>query len=178
VDLGAALAFGVTGALGALAGSRLTPLVSPRALLLSFAALMLVVGGLMLRRSDGLAPGRRNRAAVPLAGLAVGTLTGFLGVGGGFLVVPALVLLARLEMNVAVVTSLLVIAVNAAAGFLGHVQREPPPLALTASFTSVAIAGALAGSRLAGRVAAARLRRAFAVLVILVGLGLVARNLG
>jgi uncharacterized membrane protein YfcA len=178
VDLGAALAFGVTGALGALAGSRLTPLGSPRALLLSFAALMLVAGGLMLRRSDGLAPGRRHRAAVPLAGLAVGTLTGCLGVGGGFLVVPALVLLARLEMNVAVGTSLLVIAVNAAAGFLGHVQREPPPLALTASFTAVAIAGALAGSRLAGRVAAARLRRAFAVLVILVGLGLVARNLG
>jgi uncharacterized membrane protein YfcA len=178
VDWGAALGFGVTGALGALAGSRLTALVPPRTLLLLFALLMLVVGSLMRRPGPGLAPGRRHPAAVPVAGLVVGALTGFLGVGGGFLIVPALVLLARLEMPAAVGTSLVVIAVNAAAGLVGHAGRELPPPGLTAGFTAVAVAGALAGSRLVGRVPPERLRRGFAALVILIGLALVARNLG
>lgn len=178
VDLAAALGFGVTGALGALGGARLTPLVAPRTLLLAFALLMLVVGSLMLRRGAGPAPGRRHPLTVPVAGLAVGVLTGFLGVGGGFLIVPALVLLAHLEMPVAVGTSLLVIAVNAAAGLAGHVGRDPPPLALTSAFTAIAIGGALLGSRLARRVSPARLRRGFAALVILVGLALAAGNLG
>jgi len=178
VDLRAAVAFGVTGALGALGGARLTPLVPPRTLLLLFALLMLVVGSLMLRPGGGPVPGRRHPLAVPVAGLGVGVLTGFLGVGGGFLIVPALVLLARLEMPRAVGTSLLVIAINAAAGLLGQAGREPPPLGLTAAFTGIAVAGALAGSRLAGRVSPARLRRGFAALVILVGIALVVRNLG
>ena len=150
----------------------------PRTLLLAFALLMLVVGSLMLRPGAGPVPGRRHPAAAPVAGLGVGVLTGFLGVGGGFLIVPALVLLARLEMPVAIGTSLVVIAVNAAAGLVGHLGGEPPPLGLTASFTAIAIAGALLGSRLAGRLPPARLRRGFAALVILVALALVARNLG
>lgn len=178
VDLGAAVGFGLTGALGAVAGARLTPLVPPRTLLLLFALLMLVVGSLMLRPGPGPVPGQRHPLAVPLAGLGVGVLTGFLGVGGGFLIVPALVLLARLEMPRAVGTSLLVIAVNAAAGLLSHLGREPLPLGLVAGFTGIAIAGAMVGSRLAGRVAPARLRRGFAALVILVGIALVVRNLG
>lgn len=178
VDSGAALGFGLTGVVGALVGAQLTPLVPPRTLLLVFALLMLLVGSLMLRPGRGPIPGRRHPLGVPLAGLGVGLLTGFLGVGGGFLIVPALVLLARLEMPVAVGTSLLVIAVNAAAGLVGHLGREPPPLGLTAAFTLVASGGALLGSRLAGRVPALRLRRGFAALVILVGLALVARNLG
>jgi len=176
VDARAAIAFGVTGAVGAAAGARLTPLVGGRGLLLLFALVMLSAGGLMLRPA---APSARARHpwAVPLAGLSVGVLTGFLGVGGGFLVVPALALLARLEMPVAVGTSLAVIAVNAAAGLAGHLGRGELRGGLTLAFTAAAVAGALAGSRLAGRARPAALRRGFALLVILVGLALLIGNL-
>jgi len=114
--------------------------------------------------------------AVPAAGFGVGLLTGFLGVGGGFLIVPALTLLARLPIHRAIGTSLLVIAANSAAGLLGHLGRGAMPLALTAAFTAVAALGALAGVGMASSLDPARLRRAFAVFVILVGLFLLARN--
>jgi uncharacterized membrane protein YfcA len=111
-----------------------------------------------------------------VAGFGVGLLTGFLGVGGGFLIVPALTLFARLPIHAAVGTSLLVIAANSGAGLAGHLGRGEVPLGLTAAFTAAAAAGALAGVRVAGALDPLRLRRAFAVFVILVGLLLLAKN--
>ena len=178
VDLRAAALFGAAGVLGAPLGAQATHAVAPRVLLLLFAALMLTVGALMLR---GPGPEQREAArprplAVPVAGLGVGLLTGFLGVGGGFLIVPALTLLAGLPIHRAVGTSLFVIAANSAAGLLGHLGQGEIPLALTAAFTAVAALGALAGVRMASSLDPFRLRRAFAVLVVLVGLSLLARN--
>jgi uncharacterized protein len=114
-------------------------------------------------------------AAVPrglkiaAAATGVGLLTGFFGVGGGFVIVPALVLALGFEMPVAVGTSLLVIAINSAAALAvrlgGHVHLAWPLLGV---FTVTALAGALAGSRVASRVGASRLTAAFAVLLIAV----------
>lgn len=178
VDLRAGALFGGAGMLGAPLGAQATHAVAPRVLLLLFAALMVTVGTLMLRRGApaGHARPSPHRAAVPAAGFAVGLLTGFLGVGGGFMVAPALTLLAGLPIHVAVGTSLVVIAANCAAGLAGHLGRGEMPLGLTVAFSAVAAAGALAGGRLAAALDPARLRRAFAVFVILVGLLLVARN--
>lgn len=178
VDLKAAALFGGSGMLGAPLGAQATHAVSPRVLMLLFAGLMIAVGGLMLRagRRGGPPASRRHPVAVPAAGFGVGLLTGFLGVGGGFLIVPALTLLAGLPIHAAVGTSLLVIAANSAAGLAGHVGRGEVPLGLTAAFTAAAAAGALVGVRLAGVLEPGRLRRAFAVFVILVGLLLLARN--
>ena len=178
VDLRAAALFGGAGMLGAPLGAQATHAVAPRVLLLLFAALMLAVGGLMLRGKAGARPGtpRPHPVAVPTAGFGVGLLTGFLGVGGGFLIVPALTLLARLPIHAAVGTSLLVIAANSAAGVLGHLRQGEMPLGLTAAFTASAALGALAGVRLASSLDPARLRRAFAVFVVLVGLFLLAKN--
>lgn len=181
VDLRAGALFGVAGMLAAPLGARASHLVSPRVLLVSFAALLVGVGALMLR-DDRAGPARDHprasppRLAAPLAGLGVGWLTGFLGIGGGFLIVPALTLLARVQLGAALGTSLLVIAANAGAGLLSHVRRVPPPLGLTAAFTACAVAGALAGVRLASGLEPARLRRAFALFVIAVGLVLLAKN--
>jgi len=175
VDLRVAGTFGATGMVGAFLGSRLTHLVADPVLLLSFAALMLVVGASML---SGIADRLGTRARVggvrrtgwtALVGLVVGAATGFLGVGGGFLVVPALVLLARLPMAQAVGTSLFVIAANAAAGLVGHLADGPLDLRATAGFTAAAVVGAIAGQELAGRVSPHRLRRGFAVFVLVVG---------
>ena len=178
VDLRAAALFGAAGVVGAPLGAQATHRVAPRVLLLLFAGLMLAVGALMLR-SRG-APrheaSRPHPVAVPAAGFGVGLLTGFLGVGGGFLIVPALTLLARLPIHAAVGTSLLVIAANSAAGLLGHLGRGEMPLGLTAAFTATAAAGALTGVRVAGTLDPLRLRRAFAVFVVLVGLSLLAKN--
>jgi uncharacterized membrane protein YfcA len=177
VDLRAVGLFGGPGMLGAVLGARATHLFPSRVLMLAFAGLMLVVGGLMLRgRPRPAAEAGRHPLAVPAAGLGVGVLTGFLGVGGGFLIVPALVMLGGLPMHTAVGTSLLVIALSSAAGVAGHVGRDALPLGLSVAFTAAAVAGALVGARLALRLEPQRLRRAFAVFVVLVGLALLVRN--
>lgn len=178
VDPRAAALFGGAGMLGAPLGAQATHAVAPRVLLMLFAALMLAVGGLMLRGKAGARSGsaRPHPVAVPAAGFGVGLLTGFLGVGGGFLIVPALTLLAGLPIHTAIGTSLLVIAANSAAGVVGHLRQGEMPLGLTAAFTASAALGALAGVRLASSLDPARLRRSFAVFVILVGLFLFAKN--
>ncbi len=177
VDLRAGALFGVAGMLAAPLGARATHLVEPRVLLLLFAALMLGVGALMLRGAAEIRASRRPpRLAAPLAGVVVGLLTGFLGVGGGFLIVPALTLLAGLELPVAVGTSLLVISANGAAGLASHLGQGEMPARLTLAFTLAALVGALFGVRLSSRLEPARLRRGFALFVIAVGLALVAKN--
>jgi hypothetical protein len=151
-DVRAAALFGVAGMLGSPLGAQATRLVPGRVLLLLFAGLMLVVASFMLRGRAPVRPGRPgpHRAAIPLAGFGVGVLTGFLGVGGGFLIVPALLLLADVPIHRAVGSSLLVIAANSAAGVVGHLRLGRMPLGLTAAFTAAAILGALVGVRWAG----------------------------
>jgi uncharacterized protein len=178
VDLRAAIVFGAAGMLGAPLGALAMRAVPPHVLMLLFAALMLAVGTLMLR-GGAAARGEAARArpaAVLAAGFGVGFLTGFLGVGGGFLIVPALTLFAGLAIHRAVGTSLLVIALNAAAGLAAHLRQGGLPLGLTAAFTAAAALGALAGVRTGAGLDPRRLRQAFAVLVILVGGFLLVRN--
>jgi uncharacterized membrane protein YfcA len=177
-DVRAAALFGAAGMLGAPLGAQATPLVPGRVLLLLFAALMLAVASFMLRGRAPARPGRPgpHRAAIPLAGFGVGLLTGFLGVGGGFLIVPALLLLADIPIHRAVGSSLLVIAANSAAGVVGHLRLGRMPLGLTAALTAAAILGALVGVRLGAGLDPARLRRFFAVFVLLVGVALLVRN--
>jgi uncharacterized membrane protein YfcA len=181
VRVRAALLFAGAGMPAAWAGSRLTALVSGRMLLLAFSAFMVVVALVMLRppgaAGNASHPRRARATVVCAAGALVGLLTGFLGVGGGFLVVPALVLLAQLPMHEAVGTSLVVIAANAAAGLVGHLEGRGLPLPVLVPFTAISITGALVGTRLGGRVPADRLRRAFAVLVLVVGAAVFAANL-
>ena len=182
LDLRVAATFGGAGIVGAYYGARLTHLVSGSALLLLFAALMLIVATLMLIRKEGLNAGgddeklERSLVLTLGAGLIVGVLTGFLGVGGGFLVIPALVLFAGLPMRVAVGTSLLVIAVNSAAGFVGHMGEGMFRPMLTLGFTLAAVIGAFIGERFARRVRAESLRRVFAYFVISVAVFLVVAN--
>ena len=142
---------------------------------------MMIVAAAMIfsqRNADGPAIAPRP-ALLPLAmaaGAGVGVLTGFLGVGGGFLIVPALTLLVALPIHRAVGTSLLVIAANSATGLLAHLHQGDIPLGLTVALTLAAMAGALVGVRISSRLEPQRLRRAFAVFVFTVGLALAFRN--
>jgi uncharacterized protein len=126
----------------------------------------------------GSAAAVRRDLKIAAAATGVGLLTGFFGVGGGFVIVPALVLALGFEMPVAVGTSLLVIAINSAAALAarlgGHVHLAWPLLGV---FTAAALAGALAGNRVASRVDASRLTAAFAVLLIAVAAYSLTRSL-
>ena len=170
IHVRAALWFGGTGILGALAGAQLTPLVPPRVLLFLFALLMVAVAvAMLLRKEELLEPFPECRPwRCGLAGLAVGVLTGFLGVGGGFLLVPAMVIFARLPLKVAVGTSLSVIAVNSFAGLAGHWRHTEFNWPLTAGFTAAALVGMGAGLLLTAHVPVRPLSRAFAWFVLAV----------
>jgi len=131
--------------------------------------------------------GRRSGAAVEApsprrlalggAGLGVGFLTGFLGVGGGFLIVPALMLLGDLPIRTAIGTSLMVIAMNSGAGLAGHLRHGAMPLGLTVAFGTSAMIGGILGVRFSNEIAPLHLRRAFGVFVLLIGLSLLVANL-
>jgi len=162
------LVFGLAGMLGAYAGGLASASVPGPVLLAAFAVMMVAAAVGMLRGRRG-AGGEREGLRLVVAvglGLAVGAATGFVGAGGGFVVVPALVLVAGLPMQAAVGTSLLVIAMQSGAGLAGHLSDTRLPWGLTLAVTASAVVGSLAGSRLTGRIPAERLRRIFAVLVL------------
>ena len=147
--------------------------------MLIFAALMAVVAGRMLARGgdDAFVPLPDCRPVrCGLAGLVVGVLTGFIGVGGGFLLVPAMILFARLPMAMAVGTSLAVIAANSFTGWLGHLGREPFAWGLSGAFLLAALAGMAAGARLGGRIRPTTLRRIFGWFVLGVAGFVMAKN--
>ena len=111
---------------------------------------------------------------LPVA-FCVGVMTGVVGIGGGFLVVPALVLLARVPMKQAVGTSLLVIAMNCASGFAGYAHAAIP-WDFLAGFTAVAVFGILAGTYLVRFVSQRTLKQAFAVFLIVMGTFILIKN--
>ncbi|MEP2776668.1 MAG: sulfite exporter TauE/SafE family protein [Luteolibacter sp.] len=171
IHLKAVLLFAITGMAGAAGGAMLTSLVSGRVLMIIFALLMLMVAANMLlgsRREETQGDVCRPWRCL-IAGLGVGVLTGFIGVGGGFLLMPALVKFARLPLRIATGTSLAVISLNSASGFFSHYGEAPPRWTLAIVFAAIAAVGVLVGSRFAKRLPVARLRQGFAAMVIVTG---------
>ena len=191
------IAFGAAGILAALAGSVLNRQVDQHVLLIGFAVVMVLAAAGMLRGKQGGGPDedaagagdagadadnnagdatprprRLMRAAVPVrvlaAGLAVGFLTGFFGVGGGFVIVPALVLALGLPMQTAVGTSLLVVAINSVASLAARAGSAHFDWDLIIPFTLGAMLAITVGKRIADRVPNRTLGRAFAVLLLAV----------
>ncbi len=177
------LLFGLFGVVGSLLGSRLSIAVPAVALMSSFGVLLVVVGTLMARRALKGASAtdtgdRRSPVAIVLAATAVGLLTGFFGVGGGFAVVPALVLVLGFPMPAAVGTSLVVIVVNSlvalAARVTGGVEIEWPLILVFSFFGAL---GSLWGGRVAARVDPRHLTAAFSALLFVVAAYVLAMNL-
>lgn len=187
VKLRVALVFGPIAAAGAYLGAHLAVLLSGAAQLSLFAVMMLVAAFFMLRNgasgkdgggsiSDGSVGRLLLRFALP--GTGVGILTGLVGVGGGFLAVPALVLLGGIPMEAAVGTSLLVIAMNSFAGFAGYLGEAEIPWGLMSLFTALAVAGSFAGAYLARFVPESALKKGFAVFLIAMALFIFYENGG
>jgi uncharacterized membrane protein YfcA len=165
----AMLFFALTGMMGAYLGAGLTHLLPPAVLMLLFACLMLVVGGVMLRgRRETAGKGECRPLRCLATGAAVGVLTGFLGVGGGFLIVPALVLFAGIDMTRAIGSSLAIIALNSASGLVGQLRHTKLDWVLTSVFLAVALIGMLIGLALAECISPQTLSKLFAGFVIAV----------
>ncbi|MBS1123771.1 MAG: hypothetical protein H6Q90_5999 [Deltaproteobacteria bacterium] len=154
---------------GTLLGAAFTSLVPPSVLLGAFAVLLLGAAAWMgFGKIPAPRPARRW-PVIAVTGAGVGILTGFLGVGGGFLLVPVLTRLVGLETRRAIGTSLAVITINCVAGVLGHLGHASPPLAPTVSFTLAAGLGAVAGQLAGQRLRISHLHRGFAILLGSVG---------
>ena len=124
------------------------------------------------------APVKVSIPLIALEGTVIGVLTGVVGAGGGFAIVPALVVFARLPMRVAVGTSLTIIAAKSLFGFLGDIAVESSlEWGLLLAFTALAVVGILLGSRLARHVPGARLRPAFGWFVLVAAAGILVREL-
>ena len=173
-----AAVFGLAGVVTAFAGAAAGHLLSARVLLLAFAVLMVAVAFRMLwgrvepRGSCVTPAGSVNWCScLPKAigtGAVVGFLTGLFGVGGGFIIVPALALLLGLQMALAIGTSLVVIVINSAAGLAAHLQRASINWSVALVFAAAALAVAFVAGRFGSRVESDRLRRWFAWLIIAV----------
>jgi uncharacterized protein len=179
LDWRVALLFGGVGMVAAYLASGLSKLMSPTVLLILFALLMLVVGAWMLFSKPPIQVEMKGRGwlVTALSGAGVGVFTGIFGVGGGFLIVPALVMFVGLPMRKAVGTSLVVIALNSLAGILGHLNGAAMNWAVIGIFVLAGLAGNLVGVRLTRVVKPDQLRASFAGFVVLLALFLLYDNL-
>ncbi len=171
VDWRVALAFGLPSIAGAMVGARLNALAPERLTMALFALVLLVATAAMFRKK----PEAPTAAALPVvlaAGLGIGVVTGFLGVGGGFLVVPALVTLAQVPLHRAVGTSAAIIAGSSFAGALTTLVRDPALVALVLPIAGGAVLGALVGAPLAGRLPEQPLRYGFAALALTIAVAM------
>ncbi len=182
VNLRVALIFGAVAMSGTYLGARLAVFFSGAAQLILFAGVMLIAAFFMFRDKTSVSEAEAHEK-MPLGlivaeGLAVGVLTGLVGVGGGFLIVPALVLLGKVPMKAAVGTSLLVIAMKSASGFVGYLGQVEIPWAFMGLFTTVAIAGSFGGTYIARFVPQEMLKKGFAAFLIVMGVFILFQNRG
>ncbi len=177
------LVFGLPGMMGTYLGAYLATFVPGITQLALFAVIMLLASWLMLRPLDLQQSAHESREIWKVAadGLVVGVITGLVGVGGGFLIVPALVLLGGLSMHQAVATSLVVIAMKSFSGFYKYLDvLEQQSLALDWNtlllVTGLGIAGSFAGSLLAKRMPQDRLKKWFAWFLVAMGIYILVRT--
>lgn len=155
----------------------------PTFLMVVFAMLMLAASLSMIfnRRADNYhakaAEGHSQALPLVLLGLCIGLITGLLGAGGGFLIIPSLVIFLRLPMKIAVGTSLLIVAINSLFGFLFSLKQFEYNWPLLLSFTGLAIAGLFIGSRLSEKIPGDSLKRGFGWFILVMGIYIIMKEI-
>jgi hypothetical protein len=183
VDLKVAMWFGLFGVIGTYGGARLGVYTPVQVQLTLFALVMYAAAWKMLQPKNQPVAQLAMAGGPPLSedeaisahmghiaahGVGVGVLTGLVGVGGGFLIVPALVLLSGIPMKLAIGTSLVIVAAKSYAGFAGYVGAVPVDWTIMASFTAVTVAGSFVGTRIAHRFSQETLKRSFGYFLVFV----------
>lgn len=183
VDWRSVVLFGLPGMAGAYGGAYLAKFVPGTLQLVVFGALVVLASVLMIRPAavQDTPPAPQADWKITLEGLVVGIVTGFVGVGGGFLIVPALVLLGGLSMHVAVGTSLLIITLKSFSGFYKYLDvLNALQLSLDwdiiGLFTVLGIVGSFAGSLVSTRLPQHTLRRTFACFLFVIGTSILWQN--
>lgn len=170
VALRPGLTFAGISAIGALGGGAVSQFIPGQLLIIGFAVVMAITGVTMLRdrraAPTAVQPAKPLRTA--LAALAAGSLTGLVGAGGGFVIVPALSLLVGLPMRQAVGTSLLIIALQGVAGLVGQLGHTPLEFSAVAPLALASALGSLIGARFSTAVPAATLKKGFGAMVLVV----------
>lgn len=177
--------FGLPGMAGAYLGAYLSKFMPGTAQLALFAGVMLLAAVMMFRGPTLGSPGASEKHAlwkIMLEGLAVGVLTGLVGVGGGFLIVPALVLLGGLPMYLAIGTSLSIIAIKSISGFYKYVDVLAEAglqmnWRLIFIFGGIGILGSFAGSKIGAYVSQDQLRKGFAAFLVVMGIFILWQNM-
>lgn len=184
IDWRSVVWFGLPGMVGAVLGAYAARWVPGWVQMLVFAAMMLVAAVLMLRPMSLSEEARTPRPfwKIGTDGLLVGALTGLVGVGGGFLIIPALVLLGGLSMSLAVGTSLMIIAMKSASGFWEYLHvlddlNLSLDWGLIGLFSLLGVAGGYLGQRLNDKLPQEVLRQVFAVFLLVMGAFIIWRNL-
>lgn len=180
VEWGTGIIFGAVAMVGAFVGGRLAVYLPGWLLLALFAGLMVTTSVIMLRKKAKPADHVPSKAGIPLIaleGFIVGAVTGLVGAGGGFLVVPALVILGGLPMHKAIGTSLLVIAMKSIAGVAGHLTHVDIDWGITGLVAGFAVAGSVVGARYSSRIPADTLRVVFAWFVLVMGTFILTKEL-
>ena len=184
IDWHNVLVFGLPGMAGTYLGAMIAAFVPGIVQLALFAMVMLVASWMMLRpvKLTDEAHEARETWKIASDGLFVGVITGLVGVGGGFLIVPALVLLGGLAIHNAVATSLVIIALKSYSGFYKYIdvleQQELdldwPTLGVV---TALGIAGSFVGAKIAGRMPQQKLRKGFGYFLVVMGIYILARSI-
>jgi len=180
LDWKVAFIFGGAGMIISYFSANISKHLPSAVLLVAFVILMLLIGTMLFIRRDTSSTAFSSTKPLSLvlaSGAGVGFLTGVLGVGGGFLVVPALVMLVELPVQMAVGTSLVVIAMNSVAGFLGHAGGSSFNLGMVVVFVTAGLIGTFTGAKLSNRMSSSKLQRAFAIFVIVLAFFLLYDNL-
>lgn len=185
VDWSTVWLFGIPGMAGTYGGAWLSSYISGIAQLSIFAVVMLLASFFMLRPKGKLeqqSDHQRHIAKIILDGLIVGLITGVVGVGGGFLIVPALVLLAGLNMRAAIATSLVIIALKSFSGFIKYLDvLEQESLSLDWNVIVVMIIlgglGSAIGNKIANKVPQDQLKKLFGLFLIVMGIYILVRSL-
>ncbi len=188
VNLKVTAVFGAFGVIGTYAGALLGVITPVTVQLTIFALVMYAAAWKMLKKkhkSVGAAAvvcpdgncDEFQYTHIALHGVTVGVLTGVVGVGGGFLIVPALVLLSGLSMKEAVGTSLSIVALKSFAGFAGYAGAVEIDYMLMANFAAIAIAGSFIGSLISNRLPGALLQRGFGIFLVFVASYIILKTL-
>ena len=153
----------------------------PLMMMIVFAILMVFASVSMIRNKSNTTaeegPQVFNYPMILLEGTIVGMLTGFVGAGGGFLIIPALVLFSKLPMKKAIGTSLLIIAVKSLFGFTGDLGKQQMDWTLLLSVTALAIIGIFAGNALSKKISADSLKKGFGWFVLVMGIYIIIKEL-
>lgn len=179
------LLFGVPGMAGAVVGAWGAHFVSDAVQMLIFTALLLIASYLMfkpIKLSDSEGQAERAMLKIAIDGFVVGAVTGLVGVGGGFLIIPALVILGGLSMRLAVGTSLVIIAIKSLAGFVGYIPvLEVLELSVDWDiiwmFSAIGIVGGWLGHKISAKINQEKLKQGFALFLVLMGLFILYKNL-